>query len=71
VQRGDRVLLMLGNEVPLWELMLACIKLGAVVIPATTLLAATTCRTARARGRAGDRHQPGSMPPSSTTCRPA
>lgn len=38
VVRGDRVLLMLGNEVPLWELMLACIKIGAVMIPATQLL---------------------------------
>ena len=38
VVRGDRVLLMLGNEVPLWELMLACMKIGAVVIPATSLL---------------------------------
>jgi acetyl-CoA synthetase len=36
--RGDRVLLMLGNEVALWELMLACIKIGAVMIPATQLL---------------------------------
>ena len=36
--RGDRVLLMMGNEAPLWELMLACIKIGAVMIPATTLL---------------------------------
>jgi acetyl-CoA synthetase len=39
VARGDRILIMLGNEVPLWETMLAAIKLGAVVIPATTLLA--------------------------------
>lgn len=39
VKRGDRILLMLGNEVPLWETMLAAMKLGAVVIPATTLLA--------------------------------
>ena len=37
-RRGDRILLMLGNEVPLWEAMLAAIKLGAVLIPATTLL---------------------------------
>jgi acetyl-CoA synthetase len=40
VRRGDRILLMLGNEVPLWETMLAAFKLGAVVIPATTLLTA-------------------------------
>jgi len=38
VQRGDRVLLMLGNIVPLWEVMLAAMKLGAVIIPASTLL---------------------------------
>ena len=38
VRRGDRVLLMLGNELALWELMLACIKLGAVMIPAIMLL---------------------------------
>ena len=35
---GDRILIMLGNVVPLWEAMLAAIKLGAVIIPATTLL---------------------------------
>ena len=38
VDRGDRVLLVLGNVAPLWEVMLAAIKLGAVIIPATTLL---------------------------------
>jgi acetyl-CoA synthetase len=38
VQRGDRLLLMLGNIVPLWETILAAIKLGAVIIPASTLL---------------------------------
>ncbi|WP_084959018.1 AMP-binding protein [Thermoactinospora rubra] len=38
VRRGDRVLLMLGNQLELWESMLACMKLGAVIIPATTLL---------------------------------
>ena len=36
--RGDRVLLLLGNVPALWEAMLACCKLGAVVIPATTML---------------------------------
>ncbi len=40
VRRGDRVLLMLPNCIALWEAMLACIKLGAVMIPATTLLTA-------------------------------
>jgi acetyl-CoA synthetase len=38
VRRGDRILLMLGNVVPLWEVMLAAMKLGAVTIPASTLL---------------------------------
>jgi acetyl-CoA synthetase len=36
--RGDRLLLMLGNIAPLWELILAAMKLGVVIIPATTLL---------------------------------
>jgi acetyl-CoA synthetase len=39
VARGDVVLLMMGNEPALWLSMLACFKLGAVVVPATTLLA--------------------------------
>jgi acetyl-CoA synthetase len=38
VSRGDRVLLMLGNIAPLWEVILAAMKLGAVMIPASTLL---------------------------------
>jgi acetyl-CoA synthetase len=38
VARGDRVLLMLPNRVELWELMLACIKLGAVMVPTTMLV---------------------------------
>ena len=38
VRPGDRVLLVLGNVVPLWELILACTRMGAVIIPATTLL---------------------------------
>jgi acetyl-CoA synthetase len=38
VTRGDRVIVMLGNQVELWETILAAMKLGAVIIPATTLL---------------------------------
>src|SRR5437763_497318 len=38
VARGDRLILMLGNQLELWETLLAAMKLGAVVIPATTLL---------------------------------
>ena len=40
VQRGDRVLLLMPNEVALWESMLACMKLGAVIVPTTTLVSA-------------------------------
>ncbi len=38
VAHGDRLILMLGNQVELWETILAAMKLGAVLIPATTLL---------------------------------
>jgi len=51
VQRGDRMLLMLPNVVALWEVTLAAIKLGAVVSPATTLLAADDLHDRIARGR--------------------
>ena len=50
VRRGDHVLLMLGNIVPLWEVMLAAIKLGAVVIPASTLLQPADLADRVARG---------------------
>ena len=38
IGRGDRVLLMLPNRVELWDVMLAAMKLGAIVLPATTQL---------------------------------
>src|SRR5262249_46554074 len=41
----------LGNIPPLWETMLAMIKLGAVIIPATTLLTANDVADRIARGR--------------------
>jgi acetyl-CoA synthetase len=52
VRRGDRVLLLLGNVRPLWEATLACMKLGAVVIPATTMLTGDDLRDRIERGRA-------------------
>ena len=51
VRRGERILLMLGNVVQLWEVMLAAMKLGAVVIPASTLLAANDLKDRFERGR--------------------
>ena len=54
LKRGDHLLLLLGNVVPLWETMLAAIKLGVVVIPATTLAdAGRIARPARSRPRQG------------------
>ncbi len=38
VGAGDPVIVMLGNEVALWETMLAAIKVGAVIVPTTTAL---------------------------------
>lgn len=51
VGRGDRLVLMLGNQLELWEILLAAMKLGAVVIPATTLLTADDLRDRVERGR--------------------
>jgi len=52
LKRGDHLLLLLGNVVPLWETMLAAIKLGLVTIPATTLLTPEELRDRLDRGRA-------------------
>lgn len=52
IGRGDRILLLLGNVVPLWETMLAAMKLGAVMIPATTLLAGEELEDRIVRGQA-------------------
>src|SRR6202011_2774563 len=52
VKRGDHLLLLLGNVIPLWEAMLAAIKLGVVVIPATTLLTPDELRDRLDRGPA-------------------
>jgi acetyl-CoA synthetase len=50
VQRGDRILIMLPNCVALWDIMLAGIKLGAVIIPATMLLTPDDLRDRLERG---------------------
>src|SRR5438270_5788611 len=50
VKRGDHILVMLGNEVALWEVLLAAMKLGAVVIPAAPLLTAEDVRDRLERG---------------------
>ncbi|MDN3935870.1 MULTISPECIES: AMP-binding protein [unclassified Arthrobacter] len=53
IRRGDRMIIMLGNQVELWELMLAGIKLGIVMIPTTTLMGPADLRDRVERGGAG------------------
>ncbi|GAA4111523.1 AMP-binding protein [Enteractinococcus coprophilus] len=50
VTRGDKFMMMLDNEVELWEAMLAAIKIGAVILPTTVMLnsAALASRMQRA-----------------------
>jgi acetyl-CoA synthetase len=50
VRYGHRVMVMLGNQVELWESMLAIMKLGAVVVPATTALGPNDLADRIARG---------------------
>ena len=56
VGRGDSVVLMLGNQVELWESMLAVIKLGAVVMPTTTAVGPGDLVDRMERGRRARRH---------------
>lgn len=48
---GTRVLLMLPNVAALWEAMLACMKIGAVIVPATTQLTPRDVEDRVSRGR--------------------
>jgi acetyl-CoA synthetase len=50
IAAGDRVLVMLGNVIPLWETILAMMRLGAVIIPAATLLQRDDLRDRLERG---------------------
>jgi acetyl-CoA synthetase len=52
VVRGDHIIVMLGNQVELWETILAAIKLGAVMIPASTLPSAADLTDRVERGHA-------------------
>jgi acetyl-CoA synthetase len=52
VRRGDRVIVMLPNVVGIWEVMLAGLKLGAILIPAATLLTEADIRDRLDRGKA-------------------
>lgn len=49
--RGDRVLVMLGNVPELWAVLIACIKLGAPILPAATLLTPADVADRVERGR--------------------
>ena len=51
VTQGHRVLLMLGNQVELWEAVLAIAKLGAVVVPCATVLGPSDLADRVERGR--------------------
>ena len=52
VGRGDRLVVQLPNHVAMWEIMLAAMKLGAIVIPSATLLTAEDLRDRIERGKA-------------------
>ena len=52
VKRGDRLIVMLPNVAAIWEVMLASLKLGAVVIPAATLLTPADVKDRLGRGQA-------------------
>jgi acetyl-CoA synthetase len=50
-RRGDRLLLMLPNVVQTWETVLACIKLGVVIVPSTPQLTPADIADRFERGR--------------------
>jgi len=50
VARGDAVMLMLGNQVELWESMLALTKIGAIILPTTMAIAGDDLQDRVTRG---------------------
>ncbi|MBK0417578.1 AMP-binding protein [Leucobacter sp. CSA1] len=49
-KRGDVAMLMLGNRVELWEIMLAAMKIGVVILPTSVVLGAQELSDRVARG---------------------
>jgi acetyl-CoA synthetase len=52
VGKGDSVIVMLGNQVELWEAMLAVMKLGAVIMPTTSAVSPSDLIDRISRGAA-------------------
>ncbi len=52
VEPGDRIVVCLPNDVAIWELMLAAIKIGAVIVPTTTLATESEIRDRLTRSAA-------------------
>lgn len=53
VRKGDTVIVMLGNQLELWQTVLAVMKLGAVIMPTTTAVSAAELSDRIERGNAG------------------
>lgn len=51
VSKGDRVIVMLGNQVELWECGLGLMKIGAVMVPSTAALGVNEVTDRVERGR--------------------
>jgi len=49
-KRGERILLMVPNVAPMWETMLAAMKLGLVVVPTTTQIGTSDLADRMKRG---------------------
>jgi acetyl-CoA synthetase len=52
IRRGERILVMLGNEVALWESLLAACKLGAVIMPTSSAISTDDLSDRLERGQA-------------------